>query len=608
MTTDGGARDAEGAHQPPLTEAEPGASTGASDEETSSAHRVDMDQIHAKVKLSFEKVPAIGTGWRWYDVPYRFLMWMLTSWRRRLLPWRLRYRLINGINFLIAFEHYERLKVMPRDDPIENLIVPLDETLTQGGVWVVEFFPPSYYSQLLKALNANGWDEQNRLLDLYGTNAERVTRARHGRGFGWSRLGMVASPDSPHLPFGAKREVLPDEFDLVELTAVQLGRSITAVVGFVGLSEHGRGALDAVWKAPHEPSFEWRGLQRPNVEGRYFAAIRTTQRERQRLHDLARTWLAERCSGYFADTAAGQPVVDFNLFARFDPSIARCSRELDAPLSALGMEGDHLYNYASPQLPGALFVQGEALSHGGETLRNCWGVVGAYEAVDRLNDRVGYGEKPHSVSTLGKMADDAIRNFLLYVGVEQYTDQLRETYSNARDTARKKHGEFKPRQLEQLKRELLTTSLDLPVVARDTALLWGPRGRMQNGIEITAVAKAQCPSSPGRLRLHRTPWDGAYGRFREAHRGGRRLPGCALYDVGPWRECSHRSPCPAHISRIFHVPPRVHRCPAYRSRRFRRAAIGRLALGVLMQYPERGWARGPAKSGVHRSDLAFWGA
>lgn len=479
--------DDEGAHAPSATEADAEGSTGAAAELAAAAPEIDREKITAEVRRRYDLVPEIGKRWRWYDVPYRFLWWTLSSWRRGLLPWYLRYRLNNGLNFFTSFNHYERLKVEPLDDPMDNLIVPLDEEVTQGGIWVVEFFPPSYYSELQEALKNNGWNEQNRLHAIDGTNAEKVTRARRGKGFAWSRIGTVVNPDSPFLVPDAKREILPAEFGLVEIIAVQVGHSLTAVIAFVRLSDHGKSALNTVWKAQHEPTFEWQGLRRPHVEARNFAAIRATQRERQRLHDLARTWLEKRCGGYFAQTEARQPVIDFNLFAKFDPTTAETSREFREPIRALGMEGNYIYNYTSPQLPGAVFVPGEALRPSAEALRNCWGVVGAYEVVARLNDRGGYGQKPYSALTLANMADDAIRSFLLYVAVVRYTEQLHETFSDARDTARRKHREFKPRQLERLRHELLTTSLDLPVVARDTALLWKPRWRRWDGIEVKAV-------------------------------------------------------------------------------------------------------------------------
>jgi hypothetical protein len=165
------------------------------------------------------------------------------------------------------------------------------------------------------------------------------------------------------------------------------------------------------------------------------------------------------------------------------------------------MEGNHLYNYVSPQLPGAVFVQGEALTRARELLRNCWGVVGSYDTFARLNERDGYGSQPYSVNTLAAMADDGIRSFLLYVAVVHYGQQLRETIADARDTARTKHREFRPRQVEQLKHELLTTSLDLPAVARDTGLLWKPFWRRWDGLDVTAVAAPDVPNPPEEFDL-----------------------------------------------------------------------------------------------------------
>lgn len=451
---------------------------------------IDESRIRDKVARTYELVPGIGTGRRWYDLPYRLVRWMLTSSRpRRLLHWRLRSRLNIALNYLITFNHYERLKVKPLDDPMDNLIVPADEEITQGGIWVVEFFPPSCYSDLTEALTKNGWDEPNRNFAVVdGTNAEKVTRARRGHGFEWSRMGAVADPRARYPMVDAKREVLPEEFRLIELTAVQLGQSLTAVTAFFRLSDAGKSALNTVWKAQHEPIFEWRGLRLPHTEGRHFAAIRAVQRERKRLHDLARSWLAERCPGFFAATKAGHPVVDFNMFAKFDPTSAGAIREFYEPLRALGMGGNHVYNYISPQLPGAVMVRGDSLRPAeSEDLHNCWGVVGAYEVFADQCEDVGYGEKPYSVSTLGAMSDDAIRAFLLNVAVVRYTEQLSETFSDARDTARRKHREFKPKNVEKLRHELLTTSLDLPVVARDTASLWEPAWRRWNGIEAKAV-------------------------------------------------------------------------------------------------------------------------
>lgn len=447
---------------------------------------IDMDRISKEVDRLFDLVPEIGSRWRWYDVPYRLLNSLVRSWRRRFMPWRLR-RLVNrGLNFLISFNEYERFKVESLEDPRDNLIVPDSEQVTQGGIWVVDLFPPSHAARLRRSLQENGWDKDSHLTTIYGTNAEQVSRARRGRGFTWVRLGSVARQDSLYLVPDAKREALPPEFALIELRAVQLGRSVTAVVAFVELSEAGQRSLNAVWTRQHEPTLEWNGLRRPTVHNRLFAGLHATQAERQRLHDLARRWLASRCPGFFADASAGQPVVDFSVFAQFDPTAEIDHRALGDPLRALGMDTNHLHNYVSPQMPGCVLVPGGTPGDPPGRLKNCWGVIGNYDKVAEHNDRLGYGAKPYTADTVARMLNDAIRVFALHVAVLGYLDEVRGLYAVARDEARNQHRRYSPRAVKRLRSSLLTTSLDLSVVARDTAILWSERWTHWQGIEVSA--------------------------------------------------------------------------------------------------------------------------
>lgn len=471
-----------------VEEADPRASRSALPiNPTRAAPEIEISAIRAEIERIHSLVPPIGARWRWYDVAYRSLRWMLTGWRRRLVPWRLRIMLNNGLNFVMRFSHYAQLKVRSLDDPLHNLIVPMGEEVEQGGIWVVEFFPPSMFSNLHSALQRNGWDKSKQVRAIDDTNAELVTRARRGDGFEWSRIGTVVDPKSRIFVPDARREMLPDEFKLVDLTAVQLGQSVTAVIAFIPLSDTGAKALNEVWHTQHEPTLTWRGLRPPHVEDRKFAAIHAAQRERKRLHDLARTWLGDRCAGFFAATQLGHPVVDISFFANFDPTAGRPALEMMDPLRALGLGGSALHHYVSAHLPGGVLVPGGSINPHEDDLRNCWGFIAAIRKFADSNDRDGYGEKPYSASTLAAMSDDALRGFLLRVAVTRYTAQLRETLSAAIDTAQIKHRDFSPRQVEQLKRELLSTSLDLPLVARDTAVLWEPAWRAFEGVDLRAV-------------------------------------------------------------------------------------------------------------------------
>lgn len=451
---------------------------------------IDFDAISAKEEKISALVPEIGTAWRWYDIPYRLLFLLQNSWRRKIFPRSWLRRLNRALNFFIAFEEYDRWKATPRDESLENLIIPDMEEVHQGGLWIIEFFPPSYSTTLTRALHKNGWGKHDYFRMMEGNNAEQIAKARRSRGMRWFRIGTVGSPKSRYLLLDAHEENLPEEFDHIELTAFQLGQSLTAVVAFVRFSEQGTGALNRVWKAKHEPFFKWRGLRRPEVENRYFSAIRATQSERKRLHNLARTWFSQKCGGYFADTDEGQPIIDFTVFAEFDPTVENTSRNSNELLRSLGMENRILYNYVSKQAPGAVFLPGDPLRQTEDALQNSWAVVGQYKTLS-VSDNETDCEKPPSVPLLAGTKDWAVQDFLLRIGVRQYVKQLRATFSAARDTARTKHGQFSPRQLEQLRHELLTTSLDLPAVARDTALLstW-------HRIDVKAVPLPGVPDPP----------------------------------------------------------------------------------------------------------------
>jgi len=431
---------------------------------------IKFDDISANEEKLSALVPEIGDAHRWYDHPYRFLSFLQSSWRRKIFPRAWLLRLNRASNFFLAFHQHDRWKATPRDKPLDNLIIPVSEEVRQGGLWIIEFFPPSYSTVLTRALRKNGWGKNDYFRMLEGTNAEQIAEARRNHGYQWFRIGTVRSPKSRYWLFDAHEENLPEEFDSIELTALQLGQSLTAVIAFVRFSKQGTVALNRIWKAEHEPFFKWRGLRRPEVENRYFSAMRATQSERKRLHNLARTWFKEKCGGYFADTDEGQPIIDFTVFTEFDPTAEKTSRNSNEFLRSFGIERQIHYKYVSEQVPGAVFLHGDPLRKTEGALQNSWAVVGQYKTLSLSNEESNY-EEPPSVIALAGTKDWAVQDFLLRIGVRQYIKQLRATFSAARDTARTKHGRFSPRQVEQLRHEWLTTSLDLPAVARDTALL-----------------------------------------------------------------------------------------------------------------------------------------
>lgn len=439
-----------------------------------------------RIKRLFDLVPEIGTKWRWYDIPYRLFSLCLRYLPRCILPPVGRRVLISGINFLLAFNQHERNKVESRDDPRENLILPEHAKLRQGGLWTIELFPPSKYRALEESLRKNGW-EQSILIGFDETNIESVQRARQGQGASWSKLVTIATAEANYVGREIKREELPQEFEFIELTAVQVGAGLTAVVAFFKFSECGQSSLDKVWRKNHEPTFSWQGFQKPRIVNRFFSAIEATQEERLRLHGLARKWLGQKCPGFFASQSLSHPVLDLNLFEGIDPAAGQELSAATEGLRALGMQSFVRDLFVSPEMPGAVLIptQGNFSPH--EPLRNCWAIAGEYESVANANERVGYGEKPYSPGTIGCMFNYDARSFLLYLAVMHYLYEQRAVYSVARDLAAVRHREFSIEEARQLSAELLESGLDLPTMARDCRQLWDKGWRKWNGIQVTSV-------------------------------------------------------------------------------------------------------------------------
>jgi len=465
-----------------------GSATGG---EAEASPAIDGLRISRKVARLFELVPAIGTGWRWYDFPYRFLDWLAKGTQGRPRLYRIRVALFGGINFLMAFEHHARLKVEPLDDPMENLVLPSGERIIQGGLWVVDFFPPSHYSNLLESLDKSGWDRKSVTLGADGTNAEQVTHARQGDGFSWRRMGYVARPNSGYLGLNQKVEDLPKEFDLIEVSAVQVGRGLTAIIAFVRLSDFGQRRLDSAWRARREPTLEWRGLRRPHVQGRLFTAFQATQAERKRMHDLGRKWLASRCAGFFAGTDSGQPVMDLLAFKKFDPLVDEEDRLMGDSLRALGLDAVSPYVLTSPQLPGAVLAPPPSLVARGSGLGNCWALVGREATLSALNERPGHGSAPHDPTAVAGMLNETMRSLSIYLAARQYVRELKRLHAISVDRARSDHRKFSAKRVEQLRSEFLTTSLDLSMVARDMTSIWSEEWTYWNGVSVFAQMQSK---------------------------------------------------------------------------------------------------------------------
>ena len=83
---------------------------------------------------------------------------------------------------------------------------------------------------------------------------------------------------------------MPEEFDRVELKALQIGQGITAVMAKFDLNDAAISRLDEAWHRDYKPEMYWgkRGGRWPRPLDPDFVAFRRVQEERGRLHGVAR--------------------------------------------------------------------------------------------------------------------------------------------------------------------------------------------------------------------------------------------------------------------------------------------------------------------------------
>lgn len=453
------------------------------------------DSIAAEITRVSAIVPEIGEGWRWYDIPYRAGSWMLEGRTGRLLGASGRSKVNRLTNLLIPFNEVQRERHESVDSPVHNLLIDPDEQVRQAGVWVTEIFPPSRYGALQRSMKRLGWDPDG-LYSLDHKSAEdAVAEARRGSGFFGMQVGLFVDPTSGQPPFGATRLRLPTEFSAVEISTMQVGSSLTAVTAFFRLSESGQRALDDTLHSDHEPRLVLRGFNRPSVLSRRSAAIRATQETRQALHDHAREWFKDRCSGYFADQPSGAPVTDLTVFRKYDPRGDEPLRTSSNALEALGLGELEIFGLQTSSLPGYLITPSPERPRFGAQALNCYGVVGQMGRARQENTRPGSGPNLDSPSSIATAANRRIRPLLVLFAVEHYLGLLESSRATARDSAPTAHRKYRLNRLRSLRKELLKDGVDLPPLARDVLVVTSKSWRKGMGLDLRTAPTRRSQST-----------------------------------------------------------------------------------------------------------------
>jgi hypothetical protein len=419
------------------------------------------------------RVSDIGTGTRWYDRPYRVIWSLARSRIGKKLPWVVRTRLNRALNYLVVFHQHDRDKAWSREDPLHNVTVPPGDHAHIPGIWVAELFPPSELPKLTASIKRNSWDKQRIWIGTVDVSNEILSRSRAGRGSSWWRLADIASAGAPYKFTNGVRGNLPPEFQAVELVAIQVGDGLTAVIAYFHLSATAIDSVDKVWHSDPEP-IVIRGRGRPPIaENRQFTTYRRTQESRRFLHESARGWLARNCPGVFARDNQQQPLIDLILFDQYDPTVMESDRKQDDALRAVGLTGHVVRRCTSPELPGLLLEPpaDEVLTPG---LRGqpSWALWGREETIKQ--------HLPQEVQSFGggsrgiaNVVHSRARNFLVMIAISELLVITNKKLATLRDDARSRHRQFRVRELNLLRTNLLALSADIASIRRDLDAYYG---------------------------------------------------------------------------------------------------------------------------------------
>lgn len=464
--------------------AAPQRTDAAPDAEASNSGTLAEDDSTREIERVSARVPWLGEGKRWYDVPYRVFSWMLQGWPRRFLPQSARTRLNYWLNWLIPFNEVQRHRVERPDSPMGGISVPEDEHVTMPRLWAVEIFTPSNIDRLEHAIKTHKWDAGRLAVTNREANDELLKRSRSGSGWSWWQLAEIAAPGEPLINFlDGVNQRLPPPFRSVALTAVQIGTGLTAVVGEFTLTPQARSKVDEVWHEVQEPYLLW-GRGRPQPLSRREATYRATRLARKRIHNAARDWLREVCPGSFADDPRGHTVLDLMIFDHVDPwDSPRRETGINHALSALGIGTDIRYRTA-PQLAGlVLDVPHDSLTPDLDATR-LWGLWGQRDRLSKIFPHIKEDEGDVDWQVSHRVGN-GMRELLVRLSVSDLLQQLLEQHVQSRDLARRSHKKVHKRTLRSLRGLLLTLSLDTTTVVRDLAAYDSRGWRMKADAQFT---------------------------------------------------------------------------------------------------------------------------
>ncbi len=358
-------------------------------------------------------------------------------------------------------------------DPKENAQgrLPEDEHVQVPAVWVAELYTPSTAAGLLAGIADLGWE--------YGrSRSDSLTKwmsdAREGRGAGWTSLGLVSSPQNPHL-MRERTAALPEGVTAALPVLMSVTPSVTALVIAFLMENDTADLLDEPLRASFSTAIRRDPLFRPwhvvryvfrNGSARFGHSVHhpdMIRRERiqSAMRELERgciDWVRGHLPGAFAALAGvSLPTATLFVTEKAQP-LTEEARKIRA-FNGLAIDRDY-DAWESDEWPRARLVLPRSWDGEGSRL------VFACRRRDAFPDQAGYPD-PNSNWTIAQRADYLVRGLLSRWSLTCLLDSYHERLSALRDRTARDGGYRPVHDLKQLRSLARTALYDIAACAQE---------------------------------------------------------------------------------------------------------------------------------------------
>lgn len=360
--------------------------------------------------------------------------------------------------FAWSYRLHSLEREMSRDpaNPQYNIQIEDSEQILLPFVWVAELYTPSYARSLARRVRKAGW----KTVPIWRGDVSEVVRTARERGrLNSTVIAKLVLPSARASPLdGTTGSRLPAGFKSIEVTLVELGNSLTALVAAFELDDEATLTLDRQLRAIPEPTVSQLSGTAHSVHTRLERSNEMVAQRREAIHDSARKWLTDRVPGVFAEEASIDklPVMDLILTRVAEPFVTPF-KEGGNYLGALGLDS-RLSKTTSGELPGIeLSVYQSLAVPRGERL--AYNLSGRFSDVLSDEDLMLQGGG-RSARTIGSRVNELVPRFLARLSISDLFEVKSKAQANARDVAHREHGHRAIRSTKKLREALLRGSLD----------------------------------------------------------------------------------------------------------------------------------------------------